>query len=168
MITIRDERPDDADAIRRVILDAFPTADEADLVDALRADGQLVSSLVAVLDGAIVGHAALSPVTVTGAERGVGLAPVAVATACQGRGVGAALVSGALDAARTRGAAFVVVLGAPAYYDRFGFGPASTWDLHDEFGGGDAFQVCAFEPDVLRRGSGAVRYAPAFDRFTTG
>jgi len=76
-VTVREETVSDDDAIRSVHRRAFPTDAETRLVDELRAAGYLTISLVAVVDDEIVGHVALSPVTIDGTQVGLGLAPVA-------------------------------------------------------------------------------------------
>jgi len=159
---IRPERPADVLAIHHLHEEAFPTPAEARLVDRLRGRGRLVVSLVAEEAGEIVGHVALSPVSAGAVPGGLGLAPLAVASGCRRRGVGGALVRGGLDAGRRAGSAFVVVLGEPAYYERFGFVAASGWGLLDEYGGGPAFQVLELAPGGIPRGAGLVRYAEEF------
>ena len=145
---------------------SFPTADEARLVDALRASGRLSLSLVAVESDAIVGHVAFSPVTLPGAGGGVGLAPLAVLPSFRRRGIGAALVREGLVHAERAGVQFVVVLGEPAYYGRFGFRPAARWALRDEYHGGDAFQALELRPAAVPAAGGLVRYAPEFAAFS--
>ena len=133
--TIRPERVGDRSAIQGVVAAAFdghPHSDgsEPGIVDTLRADGDLAISLVAEEGGAIVGHVAFSPVSVSdGSEGWFGLGPVAVDPARQGEGIGTALIERGLDLLRDRGAAGCVVLGDPAYYARFGFAhdPALTY-----------------------------------------
>ncbi len=163
-LLIRPERPDDADAVRAVLAAAFPGDVEARLVDLLRQRGRVLLALVAELDGRVVGHVLFSPVTVGAAAPGpepVGLAPVAVLPEHQGRGIGSRLIEEGLAACRAAGHPFVVLLGEPAYYRRFGFRPAHESGLDGEFGGGDAFMVLELRPGSLRRG-GLVRYAPEF------
>src|SRR5690606_38772579 len=81
-------------------------------------------SLVAVDGGQIVGHVALSPVTLSsGATGWYGLGPISVWPARQGQGIGAALMQAALAALQQQGAAGCVLLGDPRYYARFGFRP---------------------------------------------
>lgn len=162
MLSIRPEQPADVAAIYAVHAAAFPSESEARLVDALRAAGRLSVSHVAVEDGKVVGHVAFSPVTVAEATTGVGLGPVAVLPVRQKRGIGERLIRESLHACQRAGFTFVVVLGEPAYYGRFGFQPASAWGLVDEYGGGDAFQALELEPDAIPRGAGLVRYAPEF------
>ena len=159
---VRPERPEDVLAIHRLHEEAFPTPAEACLVDALRASRRLVISLVAEEEGEIVGHLALSPVSAGDTPGGLGLAPLAVASGWRRRGVGGALVRAGLDASRHAGSAFVVVLGEPAYYGRFGFTVASSWGLWDQYGGGPAFQVLELRPGGVPRGAGLVQYAEEF------
>lgn len=126
-ITIREERAEDRDAIARLIEEAFrdraySSHTEQFIVAALRRSGQLAVSLVAVEGGALVGHVAVSPVTISsGAAGWYGLGPIAVAPERQGRGIGTALMRAALDALRGLGGSGCVLLGNPAYYGRFGF-----------------------------------------------
>lgn len=61
----------------------------------------------------------------------------------------------------------MVVLGDPAYYTRFGFGPAAARGLVDEYGGGEAFQVLALEPGAIPHDAGLVQYAPEFGMLGT-
>lgn len=166
-IAIGPERPEDREAIHRLIASAFPTEAEADLVDRLRAEGALTISLVARdADGGVVGHVGFSPVTVEGSpSAGVGLAPLAVAPGAQGRGTGGRLVAAGLDACRAAGLGFAVVLGSPAYYGRFGFGPASRHGLDSIYGAGDAFMVAALRPGGIPAPGGLVRFGPAFAIF---
>ncbi|WP_338447025.1 N-acetyltransferase [Pelagerythrobacter marensis] len=162
-VTIRPERAGDQSAIRNLVSAAFagtPHSDgsEPDIVDALRADGDLAISLVAQEGLDIVGHAAFSPVSIADGSAGwYGLGPVAVAPERQRRGIGAALIERGIAMLHERGAAGCVVLGDPAYYNRFGF-------AHDP-----ALAYPGPPPEYFQRlviGGGAPRgivtYAPAF------
>jgi putative acetyltransferase len=126
-LIIRPETPADCAAIARLTVAAFrhaPHSSHAEhfIVDALRRAGQLSVSLVAEDGGEIVGHVAVSPVSISaGATGWYGLGPVSVLPARQGRGIGSRLVESALAALRRRGVGGCVVLGDPAYYRRFGF-----------------------------------------------
>ncbi len=162
MMTIRPERPDDVEAIQAVVEQAFPTPQEARLVDLLREAGRLSASLVAEVDGRVVGHVAFSPVSTGSGAVGAGLAPLAVLETHRRRGLAARLVEAGLAACRSAGFGWVVVLGEPAYYARFGFRSAREAGLTDEYGGGDAFQVLELAPGALPKGAGLVRYAPEF------
>lgn len=125
--SVRPESDTDAEAIRAVTLAAFDSADEADLVEALRADQAWIDGLsmvAAMADGCVVGHALLTRCWI-GEEPALCLAPCSVLPAYQRTGVGSAVIGAALSAARDLGESFVVVLGHASYYPRFGFRRAS-------------------------------------------
>jgi putative acetyltransferase len=153
-----------------VHLSAFPTDEEARLVGALRGHGKAEVSLVALLGKRVVGHALFSPVSIDAPgspARGVGLAPVAVRPEYQGRGIGAELIRAGLGECRRRGFDFVVVLGEPRYYRRFGFERAASAGLSNEYGVDEEFMALALRPGALRGQRGLVRYGPEF-RPSTG
>ncbi|WP_091644049.1 GNAT family N-acetyltransferase [Aquisalimonas asiatica] len=135
--TIRHEAPTDADAIHGLTTAAFLDAPHSDgtepfIVDALRAAGALDISLVAEQAGEIVGHVAVSPVTVSDGSCGwYGLGPISVHPERQGQGIGSELVRTALRCLQERSAAGCVLLGEPAYYARFGFRPEPGLTLPD-------------------------------------
>ena len=162
LVRVRPERVGDAAGIRLVHDAAFPGPMEGRLVDALRVSGRLRISEVAESGRAIVGHVAFSALSVADAADGMGLAPLSVRPDFRRRGVGAALVRAGLETCRLAGVGFVVVLGEPAYYGRFGFAAAATAELADEYGGGDAFQALELRAGAIPRGAGLVRYAPEF------
>jgi putative acetyltransferase len=126
-LLIRAERPGDEPAISGVISAAFRQAPhasgtEAAIVSNLREAGVLTVSMVAEVRDEIVGHVACSPVEINGRSEGVmGLAPVSVLPAWQGRGVGNLLVRLALAKLASSGAVACVVLGDLEFYGRFGF-----------------------------------------------
>jgi putative acetyltransferase len=131
VVQIRSELPSDADAIEAVTVAAFRHAahtshTEQFIVRALRDAGQLVVALVAEEGGVIIGHVAVSPVTIAGISCGwYGLGPISVLPAHQGRGVGTLLMQDGLARLRALAAAGCVVLGEPGYYRRFGFTASS-------------------------------------------
>ena len=161
---IRDERASDEDAIRRVHLEAFGGDLEARLVDLLRERGKTIDSLVAVEAGDVVGHVLFSPVTIDGAEsaRALGLAPVGVLPANQRAGVGTTLIREGLSRCARAGYDLVVLVGAPAYYTRFGFHAAKPHGLDNEYGVSEEFMVLELRERSLERARGLVRYAPEF------
>lgn len=126
-VTIRPERPGEEAVIHALTAAAFATApvadgDEQEIVDRLRAAGDLAVSLVAVDGGEIVGHVAFSP-AVPG-EAGPGwyaLGPISVRPDRQRRGIGSALVREGLSRLAALGARGCVLVGDPDYYGRFGF-----------------------------------------------
>ena len=100
---------------------AFAGRQEADLVDQLRRDGDLILSLVAVANE-VVGHVAVSRLTLERSDaRASALAPIAVSPELQHRGIGTELIGEALRHLAECGEAVVLVLGPAAYYARFGF-----------------------------------------------
>jgi putative acetyltransferase len=160
--TVRPEEAGDIPAIFAVHRASFPTIAEAQLVDALRSARRLSVSLVAVSKDGIVGHVAFSPVSVASGSIGAGLGPFAVAENHRRKGIGAQLVETGLTACRADRFGWLVVLGEPVYYSRFGFRPASLFGLSDEFQGGLAFQALELIPGELPQGSGLVRYSTEF------
>lgn len=124
---IRKERPGDEVAIHSVTNAAFAdqahaSGTEARIVDALRADGDLTLSLVAELNGEIIGQISFSPVAIDGAHSGwFGLGPVSVHPDHQHVGVGSALIRQGLERLASSGAAGCALIGSPDYYSRFGF-----------------------------------------------
>ena len=166
MIEIRPERPDDVAAIREVNRLAFAQEDEADLVDALRAGGFAVASLVAEDAGRIVGHIFFSRLPIEAAGRVIeaaALAPMAVLPDRQCEGIGSALVRAGLAVCREAGIAAVVVLGHPDYYPRFGFSSHAARGLRSPFpGAGPAFMALELVAGALDAHDATVRYAPPF------
>ncbi len=126
-IVIRNETPADVRAIEAVTVSAFlnaphTTHTEHSIVNSLRNAGQLIISLVADAEGTVVGHVAVSAVSISdGAAGWYGLGPISVVPEHQRRGVGSRLMREALRPLREQGAAGCVLLGEPAYYSRFGF-----------------------------------------------
>jgi putative acetyltransferase len=136
-VHIRPETPADAAAIRAIHLAAFadhPFSQQTEhlIVDALRADGALTLSLVAEIEGDVVGHIAFSPATVGTVTTGWdGAGPVGVLPSRQRQGIGSALVEAGLAELRARGAAGCVLVGDPAFYGRFGFRHDPRITMHD-------------------------------------
>ena len=162
-IVIRPERDSDAPIIHALIAEAFrdmpfSEGDEADIVDALRRDGDLALSLVAEDAERMVGHVALSPVTVSdGTDRWYGLGPISVLPERQREGIGLRLMKRAIADSRAMGARGIVLLGDPAFYGRFGF-------EHDPKLAYPGPPPRYFQRLVLRGEppTGTVSYAPAF------
>lgn len=177
---VRLELPNDSPAVHEVNRQAFGRTNEADLVDVLRRN-QACISLVAEREGAIVGHILFSPVSihprgrrlvrllVTGTAttpfRPMGLAPLAVLPVYQRQGIGSELVRAGLEACRESECEAVVVLGHPDFYPRFGFVPASTFNLSCEYDVPDpVFMAMELCPGAFDGASGMVHYAPEFAR----
>lgn len=126
-LKVRDEVPQDTRTIAALIKAAFRDVEHSDqtehlIVEKLRRAGALTVSLVAVEDGIIRGHVAVSPVTISSGQGGwYGLGPISVWPEFQGRGLGSELMRAALSRLQEFGAPGCVVLGEPGYYGRFGF-----------------------------------------------
>ena len=160
---IRPETADDVKAIHTVLAAAFEQEAEANLVDALRDADALTLSLVAERGSIIVGHVAVSRVTINGQSDPpwLGLGPIAVHPDHQRQGIGVALMLKALHETSNMGGQGLVLLGDPNYYKRFGFQPASNFGLSWEHGGGYAFQAVRLGPAAVPEGT--VRCHSAFD-----
>ncbi|MBM4726904.1 acetyltransferase [Prescottella equi] len=161
--TTRAETSADIPAIREINLAAFDTAEEADLVDALRQDPAWIDGLSLVtLDGAgaLVGYVLLTRAHI-GDTPALCLGPCAVLPQYQKTGVGSAAIRAALDAAKARGENFVTVLGHPEYYPRFGFTRASLHGVAMKTSvPDDALMALSLVEEPLP--SGIIRYAAAF------
>lgn len=166
---IRAETPADWQAIEAVTLAAFSGAEhtshtEQHIVDGLRKAGQLSVSLVAEMNGAIVGHVAISPVAISDGARGwFGLGPISVLPQYQRSGIGSQLVREALRIIRRRGASGCVVIGDPDYYSRFGFRVSPDLGLPGV--PAQYFQARSFASSQPR---GIVSYHEAFEAEGTG
>ncbi len=163
---IREEEPRDRDAVHRLNLAAFDNGPEAAVVDKLRDSCEDYLAFVAVDDGAVVAHILFTPASVEGcAVAGMGLAPMAVLPSRQREGIGSRLVRHGLEYLRRSGCPFVVVLGHPEYYPRFGFELASKYRLLCQWEGvpDEAFMVVVFDRGVLPSEGGIARYRGEFD-----
>jgi putative acetyltransferase len=167
VITIRLERPEDVPRVRRVNELAFGQPAEADLVEGLRQACPASLSLVAE-DDAVVGHILFTSVVVESVGRsvlGMGLAPMAVLPDRQRQGIGSQLVTRGLEILRERGCPFVVVVGHPEYYPRFGFEPASGHGLASQFQDvpDAAFMVLVLDAHAMAGVSGVAKYREEFN-----
>lgn len=136
-INIRKEKPSDAQSIYDIIVAAFLEAPHTDhteqfIVKALRESGALSISIVAENEGNIVGHVALSPVTISDNEDSwYGLGPISVLPNNQNKGIGSKLMNAAIQELKSIKAKGCVLLGDPNYYHRFGFKPSEGLILPD-------------------------------------
>ena len=163
-VIVRGEIASDHVVIHRVNEAAFGSLEEANLVDALRAEGNVLLSLVADRDGQVVGHILFSRMwidTALGEIEAVALAPMAVLPEYQRQGIGRRLVPYGLDALQGHGERIVIVVGHPEYYPHFGFSTALTRSLESPFSP-EAFMALELRPGALDGVRGRVRYARAF------
>jgi putative acetyltransferase len=172
-VLIRREGPGDIGAVAHVHHRAFPTPDGANapvevrLLAELRGDAAWLPrlSLVAVVDGGVIGHAVCTRATLQPADTPVlGLGPSAVLPERQRQGAGSALMHALLAAAEACDEPLVGLLGEPSYYQRFGFVPATEMGVEapvPEWGAYfQARGLAAYTPALV----GRFRYAPPFDR----
>ncbi len=124
---IRKEIQSDVGAISDITKAAFehhPYSNNTEqfIINALRTANALTISLVAEVDGKLVGHIAFSPVTFSdGSENWYGLGPISVEPDYQKQGIGTKLINKGLHLLKDLGAAGCVLVGNPNYYERFGF-----------------------------------------------
>jgi putative acetyltransferase len=149
-LVVRREQPTDHDAVAEVHADAFAAPDqegppgEVGLVAALRRSNAYVFglSLVAEVDGELVGHILCTRATVADRYPALAMAPLGVRRDRRGQGVGTALVNGVLGAADALGHTMVGVLGSPEFYGRFGFQTSTVHGIEaPEAWWGESFQV---------------------------
>ena len=164
-VLIRDEHPADIPAISEITIAAFATMEisnhtEQFIIEGLRAAGALAISLVAEVDGRVVGHIAFSPVTMSdGTQNWYGLGPVSVHPDFQRQGVGKALIREGLSQLRDLDAKGCCLVGHPQYYRQFGFRNVEGLTL--EGVPEDVFFVIPFDGHIP---DGTVRFHEAFDQ----
>lgn len=135
-MNIRQEKESDINAIFEITRQAFrnhPYSQNTEqlIVNALRDDHALTISLVAEISGKVVGHIAFSSVAISdGSCDWYALGPVSVQPEFQRQGIGKALIGEGLSRLKSLGAEGCVLVGEPAYYQRFGF--KQFPDLHME------------------------------------
>ena len=166
---IRQEQPNDYDAVYQVVKTAFSTAEqsdgtEQDLVVALRNSNAFIPqlSLVAICDEKIVGHILFTKVTV-GKEIALALAPLSILPSYQRQGIGQALIAEGHRIARKLGYQYAIVLGHPHYYPKAGYQPASLYGIQAPFEvPDDSFMAIKLNPTAQPL-VGIVEYDPAFE-----
>jgi putative acetyltransferase len=166
-VLVRPDTPDDYPAIRRVNEEAFGGSEEANLIDALRAEQAVLLSTVAVVrlesDPTIVGHIMFSRMWLDGERQSlpaVALAPLAVRPGWQRQGIGGQLIRDALVRLRRDGEQIVVVVGHADYYPRFGFCHPVPGAIEHPFPV-EVFMTMELTPHALADVRGRVRYPAA-------
>lgn len=165
---IRKERPEDYETIYTVIKDAFKSAEHADgneqdLVNDLRKGDSFIPelSLVAEVDGKIVGHIMFTKATVAGRSV-LALAPLSVLPAYQRKGIGKALIEEGHKIAKNMGYTYSIVLGSEKYYPRAGYSPAENFGIKAPFDVPSenfmAYKIDEFSPMI----NGTIKYAKEF------
>ncbi len=174
-LLIRYSKDQDVTAICDVHREAFGREQGQEivgLVGGLLADvtAQPILSLVAEVEGRIVGHVLFTAVRIQGESQHVLaqiLAPVAVLPSHQSRGVGGALIREGLKQLSAASVGLVFVLGHPEYYPRFGFQAAGKYDLSAPYPipveHQDAWMVQELSPELLGTVRGTISCARTLD-----
>jgi putative acetyltransferase len=171
-LVVRRELPADHERVAALHTEVFAAPDEdgppgeVGLVEAVRSSNAYVFglSLVAEVGDELVGHVLLSRATIDDRHPALALAPLGVRASHRGRGVGTALVNGALGAADALGHTMVGVLGHPGFYGRFGFTPSAAHGIQPpEDWWGESFLVRPLTT-ASEKMQGQFRYSPAFSR----
>jgi putative acetyltransferase len=148
-IMIRNETSKDINVITEVTVAAFKTLEisnqtEHFIIEALRKAGALSLSLVAEVEGRVVGHIAFSPIVLSdGTPDWYGLGPVSVLPEVQQQGIGKALIREGLSRLKEMNARGCCLVGHPGYYTKFGF--VNTPDLMLEGVPPEAFFALSFD-----------------------
>ncbi|MDD5725531.1 MAG: N-acetyltransferase [Candidatus Omnitrophica bacterium] len=164
---IRQERPVELEKIHDFIKTAFKTArvsagTEQDLVDRLRAGENYIPelALVAEENGEMVGYIMLTEAHISGPTEEfpvLFLAPICVAQERRNKGLGSQIIRESFSLAMEMGYTAVLLVGDPAYYEKFGFKRASSFGiktLHNNILDQNAL-ACELVPGVLKKASGA-------------
>ncbi|NKB32404.1 MAG: GNAT family N-acetyltransferase [Pseudomonadales bacterium] len=162
---IRKEQPQDIQQIYSHNAAAFPSEDEAQLINSLRETATPFISLVAAEEKEIKGHILFTPVTLNAAPELtlLGLAPMAVSPDHQNQGIGSQLVQAGLAACRLHNAEAIVVLGHPEFYPRFGFSPSVNFGIKSEYDVADeVFMILELKAGALKDKQGIISFHPAF------
>lgn len=170
LFKIRPETSSDYPAINKVNDLAFGQPNEGKLIENLRKNQKFVPelSLVAEVNGKIVGHILFFPIKIKSAEgkekETISLAPLAVLPDFQNQGIGGELIKEGLKACQKNGYDSVIVLGHPEYYPKFGFEPAGKWGIRDPFGApAEAFMALELKHGALEGISGIAEYPEEFN-----
>jgi len=166
VIIVRYEKPEDRPFTNAVIEKAFKRDAEALLADKLRLNCADHLSLVAEDNDTIVGHILFTPVLIkNGIEtQGMGLAPMSILPSMQRKGIGTQLVKAGLKIMQEKGCPFVIVLGHPGYYPRFGFQPASRFNIRSQWDGvpDEAFMILIMDETAMRGVTGTASFRDEF------
>ena len=167
-ISIRTENQTDGDAARHIHISAFGAHTEADLVDQLKADGDVTVSLVATDGSALFGHILFSPLAISDpgdSLKVVSLAPLAIIPEWQRRGIGSMLVRKGIQVCDDVGVDAIIVVGAPEYYERFGFSSGLATKVRLPYSG-PACMALEVRHGALDIDDTVVTYPDAFSRLS--
>jgi len=165
---IKLEQPGNINDIHDVNEKAFGQSQEANIIDNIRKNCDDVLSLVAIEKDKIVGHILFSPVIIEGEHgvvKGMGLAPIAVLPEFQRQGVGSQLVNMGIGQLRERKCPFIIVLGHPEYYPRFGFESAARFGIKSQWEGipDNVFMILWLDTSMMHQIRGIAKYRSEFE-----
>jgi len=166
-MNIREERPEDRLGIIELNIAAFDSTDEANLVEQLREDGAIISSMVADEYGEIIGHILFSGLKVTSNDgkteiSAAALAPLCVAPTHQKLGIGSELIRQGIEKCEENGIEAIVVLGQERFYAQFGFSVEKAENIKSAFSG-PFFMVLDLKKGIFDEFQGSAIYPDAFD-----
>lgn len=173
-IIIRPEQTAEYNMTEEVIKKAFLHEEYSDkkehlLVKRIRKSDAFIPELSLVAlhqEQQVIGHILLSKIKIADGDQTVvslALAPVSVAPEYQKQGIGSQLIHNALETAKDLGFGSVIVLGHKEYYPRFGFKPASLWNIRAPFEVPDeVFMALELTENALSNVQGVVQYSKAF------
>lgn len=173
-VIIRKETPEDYTSVIELTAKAFETmpfseGDEDKLVDKLRKAPTFIPelSLVAELDGQLVGHILFTPLQIKNEQNSFTsliLGPVSVLPEFQKQGIGGQLINAGHQKAKELGFQSVILIGHPEYYTRFGYKPASGWGIKTQIPlpSDDVFMAIELTEGALENVSGMVVFPPEF------
>ena len=154
----RQSTADDLPAVRQLeILSTL--SGQAGLTEALLASPADTLSFVAELEGAVVGHILLT--AITGPEKALAVAPLAILPEWRDMRIGTELVRHALRLARQKDWYSIFVFGQPDYYCRFGF-KSRTADGAEIACQGPRFLALELKKGALAGWTGPLVYPDAF------
>lgn len=168
MIVIREERQADYSTIRKINDLAFNQPNEGIIIEKIRQSGAETLSLVALIDGKLVGHIFFSPVIIENhpeIKNGMGLAPMSVLPEYQNQGIGSLLVREGIERLKIKSVPFIIVLGHELYYPKFGFQIASKYQIKCQWEDvpDEVFMILILNENLMKNIHGIAKYLDEFN-----
>lgn len=168
MISIREENKNDLVKIKEINNKAFDQPQEGNVIDKIRESDSEILSLVAEIDGNLVGHIFYSEAEIECNNKklkGMGLAPMAVLPKYQKQGIGKKLINESLKMLKKKPVPYIIVLGHEDYYPKFGFEKASKYGIKCQWDGvpDEAFMIMILEIEKMTNIHGIAKYRDEWD-----